>query len=407
MSNQTSKRANASRIFVVYRKEMRETLRDKRVLFGVFISPLLITPLLFLVMGYFFSQKSAQDKAETLTVAVVKSPEADIFNAAFHGDPTIRIEEVANIEAAKAGIQKRVFRAALIVPDGAKGQLERGETIKLEAFYDPSNEKSGTAVKRIQDVLKQFNQKTLTERLTKRGLSETLLRPTEVETHSVASEKSVGGLILGTFLPYIIVLTGAFGGMTSAFDLGAGEKERGTMETLLVSPASRTEIILGKVLTIETVSVLSALFSIIGIVGSFGFGLRYLGGGLNGKIAISYGSVAIMALMVIPLTLLTSSLLLVVSAFARNQKEAQAYVLPFMIVVILPAMMSFALGAESPLGLSLVPILNCALVIKQVMTNVTDPVFLALALGSSTVYAATALVICVALFNREDIIFRS
>jgi sodium transport system permease protein len=407
MSNSTQKRANLSRVFVVYRKEMRETLRDKRVLFGVFISPLVITPLLFFVMGYFFSQKAVQDKAETLTVAVVKSPESKPFLDALGGDATLKIVEVANIETARTGIQQRTYRAALAVPDTAKTQLERGETVKLEAYFDPSNEKSSTALKRIQETLKIFNQKTLTDRLVKRGISETLLKPTEVESKSVASEKSVGGLILSTILPYVIVLTGAFGGMTSAFDLGAGEKERGTMETLLVSPASRTEIILGKLLTIETVSVLSALFSIIGIIATFSAGLAYFGEATRGKIAISYGSVGIMALMVIPLTLLTSSLLLVVSAFARNQKEAQAYVLPFMIVVILPAMMSFALGAESPRGLSLVPILNCALVIKQVMTNATDFVFLALSLGSSTLYAGAALVLCVALFNREEIIFRS
>lgn len=407
MSNTTQKRANLSRVFVVYRKEMRETLRDKRVLFGVFISPLVITPLLFFIMGYFFSQKAVQDKAETLTIAIVKGTETKPFQDALTRDGTLSIIEVPDAEAARNGIRQRAFRAALAVPAGATAQLERGETVKLEAFFDPSNEKSNTALRRIQDSLKQFNQKTLTERLVKRGLSENLLKPTEVESKSVASEKSIGGLILSTILPYLIVLTGAFGGMTSAFDLGAGEKERGTMETLLVSPASRTEIILGKLLTIETVSVLSALFSILGIVSTFSLGLAYFGEAARGKIAISYGSVAIMALMVIPMTLLTSSLLLVVSAFARNQKEAQAYVLPFMIVVILPAMMSFALGAESPRGLSLIPILNCALVIKQVMTNSVDYVFLALSLGSSTLYAGLALVLCVALFNREEIIFRS
>lgn len=407
MSNTTQKRANLSRVFVVYRKEMKETLRDKRVLFGVFISPLVITPLLFFIMGYFFSQKAVQDKAETLTIAIVKGSETKLFQDALSKDGSLSIIEVPDAEAARNGIRQRTFRAALAVPAGAAGQLERGETVKLEAFFDPSNEKSNTALKRIQESLKQFNQKTLTERLVKRGLSENLLKPTEVESKSVASEKSIGGLILSTILPYLIVLTGAFGGMTSAFDLGAGEKERGTMETLLVSPASRTEIILGKLLTIETVSVLSALFSILGIVSTFSLGLAYFGEAARGKIAISYGSVAIMALLVIPMTLLTSSLLLVVSAFARNQKEAQAYVLPFMIVVILPAMMSFALGAESPLGLSLVPILNCALVIKQVMTNATDYLFLALSLGSSTVYAGMALILCVALFNREEIIFRS
>jgi len=179
------------------------------------------------------------------------------------------------------------------------------------------------------------------------------------------------------------------------------------METLLVSPASRTEIILGKTLTIMTVSFASALFNIIGLIGSFAIGLSYFAQLTQGKIAISYTAVAVMTLVTLPLTLLTSSLLMILSAFARNQKEAQSYSLPFVMVVILPAVLSLFVGDESPLGMSLIPLLNCALAIKQALSGSLTVGFFALTFLSSALYAILAMAVCTALFNREEILFRS
>jgi len=385
------------RIWFIYEKEMRETLRDKRVLFGVFISPLLITPLLLVVIGYSANRKAAEEKAEVLTIAIVGAPAA--LQEAMARTPSISLLLVETAQEADALIAKRKARAALIAPPEAEQVLANNQTLALELVFDPSNEKSIAAMRRVQEVLENFNRVTTGERLKRLNLDTSLVTPTTLTKRSVASDKNIGGLILGALLPYLIVLTAAFGGMTSAFDLGAGEKERGTMETLLVSPASRTEIILGKTLTIMTVSFASALFNIIG--------LSYFAQLTQGKIAISYTAVAVMTLVTLPLTLLTSSLLMILSAFARNQKEAQSYSLPFVMVVILPAVLSLFVGDESPLGMSLIPLLNCALAIKQALSGSLTVGFFALTFLSSALYAILAMAVCTALFNREEILFRS
>jgi sodium transport system permease protein len=393
------------RIWFIYEKEMRETLRDKRVLFGVFISPLLITPLLLVVIGYSANRKAAEEKAEVLTIAIVGAPAA--LQEAMARTPSISLLLVETAQEADALIAKRKARAALIAPPEAEQVLANNQTLALELVFDPSNEKSIAAMRRVQEVLENFNRVTTGERLKRLNLDTSLVTPTTLTKRSVASDKNIGGLILGALLPYLIVLTAAFGGMTSAFDLGAGEKERGTMETLLVSPASRTEIILGKTLTIVTVSFASALFNIIGLIGSFAIGLSYFAQLTQGKIAISYTAVAVMTLVTLPLTLLTSSLLMILSAFARNQKEAQSYSLPFVMVVILPAVLSLFVGDESPLGMSLIPLLNCALAIKQALSGSLTVGFFALTFLSSALYAILAMAVCTALFNREEILFRS
>ncbi len=393
------------RIGCVYAKEMRETLRDKRVLFGVFISPLILAPLLLVVIGYFAGRKAAEEQAEVLTIAVVGVPTALRVALERGGLSALLIDGTPH--QAEMLVQQRVARAALLAaPDGER-LLDADGTLPLELIFDPSNEKSLAAMRRVQDALDEFNRVTTGERLKRLNLDTSLITPTKLSKRSVASDKNIGGLILGALLPYLIVLTAAFGGMTSAFDLGAGEKERGTMETLLVSPATRTEIVLGKTLAIATVSFASALFTILGLVGSFAIGLSYFAQLTQGKIAISYMAVAVMTLVTLPLTLLTSSLLMILSSFARNQKEAQSYSLPFVMVVILPAMLSLFVGDENPLGMSLIPLLNCALAIKQALAGSLTVGFLALTFLSSAVYAALAMVVCTALFNREEILFRS
>lgn len=384
---------------------MRETLRDKRVLFGVFISPLLITPLLLVVIGYFANRKAAEDKAEVLTIAIVDGPAA--LREAIARDASLSVITVQDTSQADALVQQRTARAAIIAPADSEQTLVANGTLALELVFDPSNEKSISAMRRIQDVIDEFNRTTTNERLKRLNLDAALITPTTLAKRSVASDKSVGGLILGALLPYLIVMTAAFGGMTSAFDLGAGEKERGTMETLLVSPATRTEIILGKTLTITTVSFASAVFTIIGLVGSFVIGLSYFAQLTQGKIAISYTAVAVMTLVTLPLTLFTSSLLMILSSFARNQKEAQSYSLPFVMVVILPAMLSLFVGDENPLGMSLIPLLNCALAIKQSLAGSLTVGFFSLTFLSSAIYAAIAVAVGTALFNREEILFRS
>lgn len=403
----SARQARLGRIWVVFLKEMRETMRDHRVLFGVIVSPLLITPLLLGGMGFFISKKQAEVKAEKLSVAVVGADYVPDLITILKEDATLTVISLPSLSEAEQQVKKHTQRAAFVIPESAKSGLASGQKVELELLYDLSNEKSRTAKSRLEDGLKKFNEQVVVARLKARSLDAGILKPTEAKSRSLAEDSSVGMLILSLILPYTIVLTGALGGMTSAFDICAGEKERGTMETLLVSPVSRTEIILGKILTITSVSMLATLCAIAGLVFSFQSGIKAFEEFTRGKIAVSYSAIGVMIVMMVPLVLFTSVLLLVISSFARNQKEAQAYVLPFMVLLIVPAMLTMVLGEESPLSMSLVPILNTALVLKQVLLSLIKPDFIALTFGSSLLYSVIALVVVVALFNREEILFRS
>ncbi|MCU0974323.1 MAG: ABC transporter permease, partial [Burkholderiales bacterium] len=395
------------RVRTVLLKELRETFRDRRVVLGVIVSPLLVTPLLIVIMGFFLGQKVQSDRAELLAVGVVNGAVLPGLDAALNEAPNLEVKPFETLESAEAAVRGREVRAVLVVPADAGNSLAGGSPIEVEVLYDGAGDKSRNALGRLEDIVERVSDAEVSRRLTARGVDRALLEPVRTRTRDLAEKERTGGFLLGMILPYIVILGAAFGGMTSAFDLCAGEKERGTMETLLVSPASRHEIILGKLGTIAVVSVCSACFSIAGLVLAVHGGFAVAGRVLETGLAISYPAVGAMLLIVLPLALMTSALLLVLSTFARNQKEAQAYAFPFMIVIMLPAILSSILGPENSLWLGLVPILNTALVMKQVLAGAMNLAFLATALISSALYAVLAMRLAVAMFERESILFRS
>jgi len=397
----------SGRVRTVFLKELRETFRDRRVLLGVIVSPLLVTPLLLVAMGFFVGQKVESDRKESLEIGIVGAAALPDWEAQIKAVDTLEVGDLESLEAAEAAVRNHGVRAALVIPENAAAELAAGRNIRVEILFDGASDKSRNALSRIESLVRDIAREEVTRRLVSRGLDRDLLDPIKHDARDLAQKEQAGGFVLGIFLPYIVILSASFGGMTSAFDLCAGEKEHGTMETLLVSPASRHEIILGKLGTIAVVSVCAAFCAIAGLVAALHGGFAIADRLFGARLAISYPAVGAMLLIVVPLSLMTSSMLLVVSTFARNQKEAQAYVFPFMILIMLPAILSSVLGPENTLELSFVPILNTALAMKQVLAGLMNPAFLIIAVVSSAVYAGLAMRLAVWMFERENVLFRT
>lgn len=391
----------------VFAKELRETLRDKRVIIGVMVFPLLVTPLLILASTFFAGKKAMSQQNTVLPIAIYQEVEFPELLDHLKADDSFELKTYSDQEAIKRSIEDRETRAALIIsPQAAQRFAEEGSA-SIELYYNQANENSENARKRIRQSLRSFDKAIVEKRLATKNLAPSFIDPTSITEHSIASNESFGGYILGLFLPYIIIMSASFGGMTTAFDLCAGEKERGTMETLLVSPASRLAIVQGKLMTICLVSIMAAICALIGIIAPLQSGLSIFHELIGDQISISYPAIGGMLLIVFPLSLLTSSALLLVSSFARNPKEAQTYVFPFMMIVIFPAMLSSILGAESPLYTAFIPILNTALAMKQMLSSSFDPTYFIISLGTSIGYALLVARLATKLFQKESFIFRA
>jgi len=201
--------------------------------------------------------------------------------------------------------------------------------------------------------------------------------------------------------------------MYPAMDLTAGEKERGTIETILCSPVSRTHLVLGKFLMVLTASIATAILAIISMSASFGAGRKLLLGVVSQEadaalqITITGKAIASIFLVVLPVAVFFSAALLALSLFAKSYKEAQSYISPLMIIMVMPAVAALLPGVELTPVLALVPVLNTSLVSKEIIAGSYHWSLIAVIFLSSSAYAALALAIAVKLFQREDVLFRT
>ena len=310
-------------------------------------------------------------------------------------------------------ISNKQIRAAVEIPEGFDAKLADGEPMTVKIYMYEGELKSGFGADRLQKFFRDLRDRTIREHLEARQLPESLVRPFDIKQQNVAPPEKVGGAVLGGLVPYFVILLCLTGAMYPAMDLTAGEKERGTIETILCSPVSRTHLVLGKFLMVLTASIATAVLSITSMAVSFGVGKKMLLGVAHGaadaalQITMTGKAVVSIFFMVLPLAVFFSAALLAISLFAKSFKEAQSYISPLMIVVVLPAVAALLPGVELNATLALVPVLNTSLVSKEIITGTYHWKYIALIFASSCVYAAAAIAIAVKLFQREDVLFRT
>jgi sodium transport system permease protein len=396
---------------VVYRKELTDSLRDRRTVISMIVVPLLVMPLLTIGMGIVSITLVGQAMKEIPKVMVLGGEDSPRVVA--------ELEQVKDLQVvpAKADyaeeISDKKIRAAVEIPPGFEARLAAGDPATVKIYMYEGELKSGFGADRLQRFFRELRDRTVREHLQARALPESLVRPFEIEEKNVAPPEKVGGAILGGMVPYFVILLCLTGAMYPAMDLTAGEKERGTIETILCSPVSRTHLVLGKFLMVLTASIATAVLSIASMAFSLGVGKKMLLGALHGaadsalKITVTGKAVTSIFIVVLPLAVFFSAALLALSLFAKSFKEAQSYISPLMIVVVLPAVAALLPGVELNPVLAMVPVLNTSLVSKEIITGTYHWGLIALIFLSSSVYAGAAIAIAVRLFQREDVLFRT
>jgi sodium transport system permease protein len=405
-------------IVTVYLKELKDSLRDRRAILSIVIIPTLAMPALFFGLGKIAAGIISKAKQEIPSVMIVGGEDSPGVVEKLKQSNKIRVIELATDW--KQQISDKKVRAVVQLPAGFETKLKGGELDPVVIYNYEGEMKSGFAVGELDKFFRDLREKTVVARLAERSLPATLIAPFEVKRENVAPPEKVGGNKLGGIVPYVIILLCFTGAMYPAMDLTAGEKERGTMETLLCSPVPRIELVLGKFLVVLTGSLSAMLLSLISMgVSAVGAGVMFAGrGGAKIAAAASQGKVGAMptidpsglfgvVAMVLPVAVLFSAFLFTVSLFAKSYKEAQSYVGPMIFLVIMPAVIGILPGIDLNAKLALVPILNLSLVCKEMLSGVWHWDYIALIFGSSCLYAAVALAFAVKMFNREDVIFRS
>jgi sodium transport system permease protein len=400
---------STSKILTVYRKELTDSLRDRRTLISMVVVPILIFPIMTIGMGTFVAKMVGKAIAEVPKVMIVNGQDSP---KAVENLKTLKgIEFVPVTPDYAQQISDKKIRAAVDIPTGFDAAVERGDQTTVKIYDYEGDLKSGIAAGKIEKFFEDLEKQTVEKRLLARNLPTTLVTPFDVKKENVAPPEKVSGAIIGGFLPYFVIILCMTGAMYPAIDLTAGEKERGTIETILTSPVPRTQIVLGKFMMVLTAALCTAVLAIISMGVSFHVAKAMLSGigGANNPLNFTIGIKAIAAvfLMVLPLAVLFSAGLLAIALMAKSYKEAQSYIAPLMIVVVLPAVAGLMPGVEFNARMALIPILSTSLVCKEIVAGTYHWNYIALIFASTCVYASAALFVAVSLFKREDVLFRT
>ena len=404
-------------IVTIYLKELKDSLRDRRTLISMIVIPTLLMPVIMFGVGTIMSKVMRKAKDEATTLVIVGGTDSPGVIAALKADKKFKVIEPA--DDYKRLISEKRIRLAVDIPTGFEASLKAGGASTVTLYHYEGEMKSSMGVGEVDRFFRNLREKTVETRLTDRGLSSDLVKPFEIKRQNVAPPEKVGGNIIGGLVPYLIIILCFTGAMYPAIDLTAGEKERGTMETLLCSPVHRVNIVLGKFLMVMTASIATIVLTLVSTAVSIIIGGNMLAGGGGAAAAKSAGGgggfipiidpagiLGVFA-MIAPVALFFAALLLTISLFAKSYKEAQSYVSPLIIVVIMPAMMGMLPGIELTAKTALIPILNVCLACKEMLSGVWHWNYLALIFGSTGLYAALAVFLCVKMFNREDVMFRA
>lgn len=394
--------------WVVFRKELRDTLRDRRTLIAMVVVPLLLFPLLMIGMARFSQSRAAEAASEVLQVAVADADGASGLADHLRKEPGFEVVEVRDVSPLPAQVEDETLDAALIVKAGWSHALQSRRPAEVQFIYKTSDD-FDIRRKRVEGALERFEQGLLAARLGELGLQPAAIDPVVVEPRDVASKRELLGKLLGGLLPYMFIIFCFTGSMYPAIDLAAGEKERGTLETLLSSPASRLQIAAGKFAVVVLTGLASAMLATVGLYATATYGIK----GIPPEVMAAVSSVlapATMALvfaLLVPLSVFFAAALLMLSLYARSYKEAMSIISPLMIVVVVPAAIALAPGVRLGPVTAAIPILNVSLATREVIAGTAAPGHLALVFASLVALAAAGLWACARWFDREDIVFRS
>ena len=395
----------------VFFKEMKDVLRDRKTLLLMIVLPIVVVPLLLNLLIGFVIKKEQEAKTEVLEYVVFGDEFAPELNKTFEAANGFKKVTLGSPDELVAAIREDRIDFGLVIPEKTAAQLSGQEQASIELHFD--NASMGSKVEdRVQDLVGKFNDGLTAARLAKLGVpsgqkQKSLLEPVRLRKQGTGKIREVIGDRIGGMVPYFFIAFCFMGVVYPAIHLGAGEKERGTLETLLLAPIPRHQVVLGKFLAVFCGGIIAVLLNLA----SLGTWLAIKAGEFRGIIGTLIGSIdlldlVLLALMLIPVAAMFAALLLSISIFARNSAEASTLISPFGIVLIVPAALAMLPGVELNWFWASVPVTNVSLAMKELLKGTMDYTMLLAIFASSTLIAGGLLFFCAKWFNRESVLFR-
>ena len=406
-------------------KELREILRDRRTILTLIGMPLLIYPLLGVTFQKLLvSQVASKSKIE-YRIAIARSKDARIIRRLIHEGELIQAKRSGRMDlmnhVPKGTADDPVCQYLLsndpnltvnvdeFVEDRSADlgiRLKSGEDEgpwEIELTYRSSSSFSLDAKRFVEDRLRAVNELFISERLSQ--LDPPLSLPVSTSPRPIITEDAGPSFSMATLIPLILILMTVTGAVYPAIDLTAGERERGTLEALISAPVPRHELLFAKFLAVLSVALLTALANLISmVVTAYSSGLENL---LFGSGGITLRMLGLIFGLLFVFAGFFSSVILILTSFARSFKEAQAYLIPVMLVSLAPGVLCLLPGIEMTGWMSVTPLVNIVILARDVFDGRAQSAWILATLLSTVLYSAVALSVAAKIFGTDAVLYGS
>lgn len=388
-------------LLIVFLKEIRDNLRDRRTLASALILGPIFGPVLFAFVINLSIERSMDDVERSMTLAVVGQE---------HAPNLLRYLESRNIEvvngpadsaAAAIAVTTGEHDVVLVIPAAFGEQLSDMVPARIELYSDRASSQGEKEVRRARGALNAYNQELASMRLTARGVNPMLLRPINIDDIDVSTPSGRSAMLLG-MMSYFFIFALLMGGMYLAIDTTAGERERGSLEPLLSLPVTRAQLILGKISATCVFMGFSLLLSLL----SFFVVLKFMPLEQLGMTPNFGLDVVLRAfLLLVPFIVLGASLMTLVASFTKSYKEAQTWLSVVLIAPTMPILFVSILTLRPRLEFMFVPSLSQHLILVDMVKNEPlNPLHIAISVASTLFFGAILTWICARLYRREGLL---
>ena len=393
-------------IVSIFKKELIDVLRDRRTLMFMVVIPILITPLLIIGSIKFQEYQNKKSEEKILKIAYINESEDSLTKQLLSDQKGVKIIEGVKLDSIESYIKSDSLQGGLYLGKGFLKKIKTNSSGDVKIYYKSSDLMSKSK-KRMQAALDIYKEKIIAERLKQLNVDGQILEPITITNIDMATAKETMGKAIGGFIPYVLVMFIFLGAMYPAIDLGAGEKERGSLETLLSSPATKFEITMGKLLVVSLTGIVSGLVSVLGISSSLFF-IDKIPVQIQETILELINPFMIFSIIIlmIPIAIFFASMLLSISFYARSFKEAQSLMGPLNMVIIVPLFLSLGPGMEMDHATALMPLINVGLLTKEILAGSVELIYFIETLFSLLFCAAIGIWFSVFWFKKENTIFR-
>jgi sodium transport system permease protein len=411
---------DSKKIITIWKKELKDTVRDRRTLLSMVLIPILLMPVIMIGMFKLMESQQKSQAEQTVKVAIVNEGAAPQIVGKLTGTGKVDVVPVAGDP--ETSVAEENIDAAIIIPADFREKIANEQPAEITLIAKSTNLNSLNVSSALALAVAEYNSEILSTRFQEQGIDPKVLSDVTVVNRDAATAKETGGYILGFLIPLFIVIYSIAGGQYTAIDVSAGEKERKTLEALFLTPARRIEIVLGKFLAVATVALTSIVLAIgslyvtfvyagdAGMLSSADMNTGAASANIIGELSFTVEPQAAILLFAVSvfLVLMFSAFLLSISIFAKSFKEAESYISPAYLVVILPIVFVNSVPTFEPmLWHYAIPAVNAVLLFKEVLMGIYDTTHILVTFISLIIGSAAAILIATKIYSREKVLFGS